>query len=96
MSLTAIEKRVLELEGLRHQYDTKLPDGTYFRTAWCFKLMRTALKIERDMGREPIPSDFTPDEWQLWQKFAILENPGKISPLVEMTCQIAKRFCYDN
>ena len=92
MSLTAIEKRVLELEGLRHQYDTQLPDGTYFRTAWCFKLMRTALKIERDTGRAPMPSDFTPEEWQLWQKFAILPNPEKFGGLVEMTCQVAKKF----
>lgn len=92
MSLTSIEKRVLELEGLRHQQDTKLPDGTYFKIAWCFKLMRTALKIERDMSREPMPSDFTPEERQLWQKFAILPNPEKFGGLVEMTCEIAKKF----
>lgn len=96
MQITALEKRTSALEDLRHQHDTRLPDGTYFRSVWCFRLMRTALKIERDLGREPVPSDFTPGDWQLWQKFAVLENPGRISPLVEMTCQIAKRFCYDN
>ena len=92
MSLTAIEKRVLELEGLRHQYEAKLPDGTFFKTAWCFKLMRTALRIERDTGREPVSSDFTAEEWELWQKFAILPDPAKYGGLVEMTCQVAKKF----
>ena len=92
MSITALEKRTLALEGLRHQFDRQLPDGTYFKTAWCFKLMRTALEIERDCGREPEAADFTPEEWQLWQKFAILPDPAKYGGLVAMTCEIAKKF----
>lgn len=96
MSITALKRRMLAQEGLRHHNEVELPDGTFFRTAWCFRLMRVALKIERDCGRDPVPSDFTEVEWDLWQKFAILPEPAKISPLVKMTCQIAKRFCYDD
>jgi len=92
MSLTAIEKRVLELEGLRHQFEHKLPDGTYLKTAWCFKLMRTVLKFERDNGREPDLSELPEDQRELWRQFAILENPEKISPLVAMTSELAKKI----
>jgi hypothetical protein len=87
-----LSKRLAVLEAKASIGYVELPDGTLFKPARCFKLMRTALRIERDCQREPVPSDFTAEEWQLWQKFAILENPGKISPLMEMICEIAKKF----
>jgi len=91
-----LSKRIARLEEKAYAGSVTLPDGTEFNPTRCFKLMRTALRIERDCHSEPQSSDFTEEEWQLWKKFATLPEPAKISPLMEMTCQIAKRLCYDN
>ena len=91
MSPNALEKRVSELEETAWTGYVKLPDGTRLDPACCFRLMRTALKIE-GTGRKPAQSDFAAEDWHQLRQLAILPDPAKISPLLDMTCQIAREM----
>ncbi len=93
MSLTALEKRLSELEAASHQHEIQLPDGSYLRTDGLLEMMRIAIKIKRDTGREPTAADFSPEEWTRWHKFAVLPNPERYGGIVAMTSEVAMRLC---
>lgn len=68
-----------------------LDDGSRFRPSSGLALMRSALKFERDNGREPKLADFSMEQADLWQKWA-LWHPEK-GELAKMTSDLARRIC---
>ena len=68
-----------------------LDDGSKFRPSSGLALMRSAIKFERDNGREPKLADFSMERaslWKLWAKW----YPEK-GELAKMVSDLARRIC---
>lgn len=93
--MSKIEKFDNRLDALEAQkgYVT-LPDGSKFRPGSGLALMRSAIKFERDNGREPKLADFSMERADLWKKWSKWRPaPTTHGSLAEMTSDLARRIC---
>lgn len=71
-----------------------LDDGSRFRPSSGLALMRSALKFERDHGREPKLADFSMEQGDLWKKWALWHPTATThGSLAEMVSDLARRIC---
>lgn len=71
-----------------------LDDGSRFRPSSGLALMRSAIKFERDNGREPKLADFSMEQADLWKKWSRWHpSPTTHGSLAEMTSDLARRIC---
>lgn len=90
MKLDSLAARIKELESAGG-YEV-LSDGRRFRPIHSgIHLLRNEIKLHRDLGREPILSDFPEEEREEWRNYAKWDpdpsKHGQISILVSRTAK---------
>jgi hypothetical protein len=71
-----------------------LDDGTKFRPKDSgLRMMRSHIKLHRDLEREPELSDFPEEDREEWRNYAKWSpEPGKHGQIIRMVSEMAKKL----
>lgn len=86
-----VESRLNRLEAQSGLVE--LADGSKFRPHGGLALLRRAIRLEAELGREPRLEDFSEEDQELWRKFAKwTPEPSRDGELARMICDFARRL----